>query len=138
VVSTQVPAQPVWPVGQQTFPVQVWPAAQHAEPQVSPAVQRHAPAMHACAAGQALAQRPQWAVLVVRVVSQPLAATPSQSPSPVGHMTAKPHAPDRHTLMAPTGGTGQRLPHAPQLLGSPMEAMSSVSQPSVVLPLQSP
>jgi hypothetical protein len=46
-------------------------------------------------------------------------------------MISKSQLPARQTLLAPTGGTGQRLPHAPQLFGSPEAAVSAVSQPLV-------
>ncbi len=72
------------------------------------------------------------------VVSQPLAATPSQSPRPAGHMMLTSHAPDLHTAVAHTGGSGQRVPHAPQLFVSPDGALRSVSQPSEAVVLQSP
>ncbi len=72
------------------------------------------------------------------VVSQPLAATPSQSPRPAGHMMLTSQRPDLHTAIAPTGGSGHRVPHAPQLLVSPEVARSSVSQPSEGVALQSP
>jgi hypothetical protein len=82
--STQTPLHGVWPDGQpvawQTPAAQVWPAA------------------------QALPQRPQLAVLVAVLVSQPLAALPSQSAKVALQMEA--HAPSAQRE-APLGTAGQ-------------------------------
>ncbi len=59
---------------------------------------------------------PQLAVLVARLVSQPLPATPSQSPNEALHrMTVQ--APLAHPL-ADVLGSAQARPHEPQLDGS--------------------
>jgi hypothetical protein len=74
---------------------------------------------------------PQFARLVVRSVSQPLAELPSQSPLPVLQV-AIPHTPFTQFGVPPVDG--QTCPHAPQLFTS---VLSAVSQPSFGLPLQS-
>jgi hypothetical protein len=74
---------------------------------------------------------PQCAVLVARVVSQPLAATPSQSAKPALQVPiAQP--PAAHTPVAL--GSEQSIPHEPQLRAS---TARSTSQPSVGVALQS-
>jgi hypothetical protein len=56
----------------------------------------------------ALPQAPQWASVVLRLVSQPLAAMPSQLPRPAAHIETM-QAPPTHTLVPP--GSAQRIPH---------------------------
>ena len=48
---------------------------------------------------------PQWLALVVRLVSQPLKAAPSQSPKPAAQV--KLHVPLVHAVAVALGGSGQ-------------------------------
>jgi hypothetical protein len=48
---------------------------------------------------------PQWLALVVRLVSQPLKAAPSQSPQPAAQV--KLHVPLVHAAAVALGGNGQ-------------------------------
>ena len=48
---------------------------------------------------------PQWLALVVRLVSQPLEAAPSQSPQPVAQV--KLHVPLVHAVAVALAGNGQ-------------------------------
>jgi hypothetical protein len=76
------------------------------------------PAVHtpvALAGAHATPHPPQCARAVVTLVSQPLAALPSQSPKPA--LQASPHAPDMHVAEA-LAGAGHTLPQRPQLLTS--------------------
>ena len=60
-----------------------------------------APALHeaaACAKLQPCPQEPQWAVAVIRSVSQPLTLLPSQSPQPTLH--ENPQAPAAQVAVA--------------------------------------
>jgi hypothetical protein len=98
----------------------------------------HAPTVHAPAAQPAVAlgseqgrsHPPQWATVVRVLVSQPLLAIPSQSPSPA--VQARAHTPPTHVAVPPV--VGQRFPQAPQWLTS---VRPSRSQPSTARPLQS-
>jgi hypothetical protein len=87
------------------------PGAQAASPQVPPAQ-----ADVALGSAQARPQAPQLALLLWRLVSQPLAAAPSQSPEPALHAITV-HAPAAQPLAA-TEGSAQARPHAPQWSGS--------------------
>ena len=73
---------------------------------------------------------PQLDALVFRLVSQPLAAEPSQSPKPGLHAWM-PHAPEAHRAVALV--EVQRAPHAPQWLGS--DRVSTHTPPHRVSPL---
>jgi len=73
---------------------------------------------------------PQLAALVLVLVSQPLATTPSQFPSPEEH--AMEHTPPAQPGTPPVAE--QRAPHAPQLFTS---VRMTVSQPSPEVALQS-
>lgn len=80
----------------------------------------HEPAEHAADAlvglGQAFPHVPQLAVLVLRFVSQPFPARPSQLPKPLLH------APSAQAPAAQAGAAlarpAQALPHVPQLAAS--------------------
>jgi hypothetical protein len=88
------------------------------------------PALHAAVAPMrehAVPHAPQCMADVVRSVSQPLLASPSQSPRPVGHAPAQ--RPSVHNMPM-----GQVRPHAPQLRGS---AAMRTSQPVRALRSQS-
>ena len=79
----------------------------------------HAPAVQvdeAFGSTQARAQAPQLVALVWVLVSQPLAAAPSQSPKPVAQRTTV-HAPPAQPLAA-TLARAQVVPQALQLAGS--------------------
>jgi hypothetical protein len=95
----------------------------------------HAPARQAAVALGTLhtrPQAPQCAVAVLVLVSQPLAASPSQSPKPALH-DATPQRPPAQ-LGAPLA-TAQDRPQAPQL---PVEVPVLVSQPLAASPSQFP
>jgi hypothetical protein len=100
---------------------------------VSPAAQleAHTPAVQTWLLAQAFAHAPQWAALVWRLTSHPLAGCVSQSAYPVLHVPTL-HCPDTQVGFA--FGTAQGAPQLPQL--STLVAMS-ISQPSATLPLQS-
>ena len=86
-------------------------------PKPAAQVMPHAPAAHEgvpLVALQALPQPPQWAGLVAKLVSQPLAALPSQSPKPA--LQRNEHAPLAHVAVA-LAAPGQLTPQAPQLAG---------------------
>jgi hypothetical protein len=86
---------------------------------VAHAATAHAPAAHAAVAlgsAQVRPQAPQLAALAVRSVSQPLAASPSQSPEPPVQRTIV-HAPDPQPWAA-TLARAQTVPQAPQFAGS--------------------
>jgi hypothetical protein len=82
-------------------------------------------------AGHAAPHAPQLVVVLVRLVSQPLVATPSQSPKPV--LQRKPQAPDPQVVVA-LARAGHALRHAPQLATS---VVVLISQPSLAVALQS-
>ena len=63
--------------------------------------------------------------------SQPLVRSPSQSPKP--NEQVPPHVPEEQVGVVPVS-EGQMFPHAPQLLGSMLVA---VSHPLAALPSQS-
>jgi hypothetical protein len=90
-------------------------------------VSPHAPAAHVAVAlapaGHALLQRPQCAVLVCVLASQPLVASPSQLAKPV--VQVEPHAPAVHVAVA-LARAGQATPQRPQLATS---VASVTSQP---------
>jgi hypothetical protein len=105
-------------------------------------VSPQAPALHVASEldplAQALPQRPQLPVAVVRLVSQPLAATPSQSPKPTLH--ARRHAPAAQSgeALAPVGHT---VPQAPQLVTLVAVATQVVPQrvvPAAQVSMQAP
>jgi hypothetical protein len=79
----------------------------------------HLPAEHVCeplfSVEHAALHAPQWAVLVERLTSQPLAAVLSQFEKPV--LQANPHCPAMHVRVA-FARVGQTLPHEPQWAGS--------------------
>jgi len=79
-----------------------------------------------------LPHAPQLVALVVRSVSQPLAALASQSPRP--GVQAYPQRPDAQVGEAPAT-LGQAVPHVPQLVSV---VRRSVSQPLAALTSQSP
>ena len=79
---------------------------------------------------QALPQAPQWASVLARVVSQPLAALLSQLPRPAAHIVTA-HVPLLHAFVPP--GSVQRVPHALQLFTS---VRVLTSQPFIVEPSQ--
>jgi hypothetical protein len=82
-------------------------------------VMAHAPvAQNAAAWGSAQVrpQTPQLAVVALRSVSQPLAATPSQSPKPAAQRTTV-HAPAAQPFAA-TWASAQSWPQLPQFAGS--------------------
>lgn len=81
--------------------------------------------MHCSLAWHGLPQPPQWALLVWRFVSQPLAELPSQLANPEVHW----QAPLAQDALAP-----HALPHAPQW---PALVWRFVSQPLAELPSQS-
>jgi hypothetical protein len=94
----------------------------------------HAPAAHtlvALASEQVARHAPQCVADVERLVSQPLATTPSQLPKPALHVM--PHAPDAQ-VAAPLVAL-HAAPHAPQCVG---EVARLVSQPLPATPSQSP
>jgi hypothetical protein len=82
--------------------------------------------------GHARPHIPQCDALVVRGVSQPLAALPSQSPKPPAHSLT--HAPITQRPVA-LGPPAQARPHAPQCIGS---LWKSASQPLPPIRSQSP
>jgi hypothetical protein len=75
----------------------------------------HTPFVQVCPAAQGLSQRPQCAVEVLVLVSQPLLKLPSHSPKPVLHVPAQ--RPAEHVTVE-LAGIGQTDPHAPQLFVS--------------------
>ena len=79
-----------------------------------------------------LPQRPQWFVVVRRLVSQPLVGSPSQSPKPT-LQTPTPQRPSRHAAV-PFGITHVR-PQAPQFVAL---VCVSISQPFIAFMSQSP
>jgi hypothetical protein len=85
----------------------------------------------ALAKKQGRPQPPQWVVLVVVLVSQPLTASPSQLPKPVLHVFSR-HTPPVHAT-EPLARV-QAWPQPPQLARL---VEVSTSQPSPALPLQS-
>ena len=85
----------------------------------------HTPAMHAIPLAQASPHVPQW-VLVSSAASQPLLATPSQSPKPVRHVY--PHAPTAHVAVV-FAGVGHTLPHVPQWFTSAIVEAHSGTPP---------
>jgi hypothetical protein len=82
--------------------------------------------------GQAAPQAPQWATELVRLVSQPLPALPSQLPKLV--LQAKPQVPEAHVALALLGAA-HTLPQRPQF---EVDVSVRTSQPSPPLELQSP
>ncbi len=96
--------------------------AKHAGPQL-PAVQT--PPEHD------VAQVPQWALVVLRLVSQPSDAMPLQSPKPA--LQVKPHVPEEHVGVA-LAGVGHTLPQMPQLV---RDVLRLVSQPLLATRSQS-
>lgn len=80
---------------------------------------------------QAVAQLPQWFVLVVVLVSQPFATLPSQLPKPEEHVIEQ--LPAEH-VGVPLADE-QAAPHPPQL---PVLVFVFVSQPFAALPSQLP
>jgi len=104
-VSTQVPAQRVWPVGH--------------------GGSTHAPAAQSWPAAHAVPQPPQCAVEVRVSASQPLSAMPSQLARPVMH--AMPQAPAAQVAVAPAGD-GHARPHMPQLPISAWRLLQVVPQ----------
>ncbi len=80
-------------------------------------------------------QTPQFDTFVVRVTSQPLVDTPSQSAVPVAQLTIDVlHVDAVHTSTLPMGGVGHDIAHDPQCVVSPLTVFTS--QPSTALPLQ--
>jgi hypothetical protein len=79
----------------------------------------HAPIVHEAApllgVAQTVPHAPQLDRLLLRLTSQPLDATRSQSAKPELHESTR-HAPDTHTGAA--FGSAHAAPHAPQLAGS--------------------
>ena len=99
------------------------PAAQAVTPHAPPAQ-----AEVALGSEHVRPQAPQWALLVPRLVSQPLPAAPSQSPRPASQRaTVQP--PAAQPLTAP--GSEQALPQAPQWAGS-MEVLAQNDRPPAV------
>jgi hypothetical protein len=76
-----------------------------------PARHAHTPDSHDCTVPHTRAHVPQCVVLLVRSVSQPLAATPSQSPQPLAQ--TDPHVPATQVATERVG-TGHRIAHEPQ------------------------
>ncbi len=106
---------------------------------VSPAPQLTAqvPAVQTCPDAQAAEEpvtlhRPQLALSVLRLVSQPLAATPSQSAKPAAHAPSA-QLPAAHVAAAL--GKRHTTPQPPQFEAS--AARTLTSQPSLAVPLQS-
>ena len=94
----------------------------------------HAPAAQpavALASAHAAPQRPQLDGVVLRLVSQPLAALPSQSPKPAVQVT--PHAPAAQVAVPLVAS--HALPQRPQFA---TVVARLVSQPLAGLPSQSP
>ncbi len=89
------------------------------------------PPEHEVPAAHARPHAPQFA-LVVRGVSQPFDAAPSQLPKPALHAPTA-HAPPAHAGVAL--GVAHAAPHAPQLVAVVVRA---VSQPFAATPSQSP
>ena len=115
-VSVQLPEHTVSPAPQLTAhvpAVQTWPDAQAAEEPVT---------LH----------RPQLALSVLRLVSQPLAATPSQFAKPAAHAPST-QLPAEHVAAAL--GKRHTTPQPPQFIVS--AARTLTSQPSPAVPLQS-
>jgi len=140
----QRPDAPQVPLAQSLPTVQLWQSAQLAQlPPQSTSVsvplrtrssQRagwQAPPVQTPVA-QVPPQRPQWATLVERSTSQPLAAFPSQSPKP--GLQVKPQVPLPQVALAWAGAAHAR-PHAPQC---EVLVRVSTSQPLLALPSQSP
>ena len=99
------------------------PAAQAVTPHAPPAQ-----AEVALGSEHVRPQAPQWALLVPRLVSQPLPAAPSQSPRPASQRaTVQP--PAAQPLTAP--GSEQALPQAPQWAGS-TEVLAQNDRPPAV------
>ncbi len=99
----------------------------------------HIPMVHCMPSAHRFAQRPQWVILVNRLVSQPVAGAPSQSPKFALHVVL--HRPSAHVgvWFAPAG---QRIPQAPQLFTSvavftqlPAPHCTRGAQPLVHIPL---
>jgi hypothetical protein len=104
-------------------PHTAWPAGQRSV---------HAPIAHTRPAAQALPQAPQWALAPARLTSQPLAASPSQSPKPAAQRSTR-HAPPAQVAVAL--GRAQPRPHMPQWAAV---TRVSTSQPLAASPSQSP
>jgi hypothetical protein len=110
------------------LPSQLAEPGSHAKPQRPAAHVALAPAT----AGQAIAQRPQFATLVRVSVSHPLAAFMSQSAKPSSQV--KPQVAVAHVGVA-WATAGHARPHAPQCMTL---ARVSVSQPLAAFMSQSP
>jgi len=82
--------------------------------------------------GQRISQAPQCSMVLSKRASQPLVSSSSQSPKPVTHTGAQ--RPPRHRGVL-LGRATQAVPQAPQCV---VLVKSSVSQPGVVSPSQSP
>jgi hypothetical protein len=91
----------------------------------------HVPAEHAVPGPQACPHVPQFALVVLRLVSQPFETVPSQLPQPAVH-EAMPHVPPVQAGV-PFAGVGQGLPHAPHAV---IDVFKFTSQPFVELPSQ--
>jgi hypothetical protein len=94
----------------------------------------HAPATHAgvpFGIAQRLPHAPQFNTLLLKSVSQPLAALMSQLPKPAVHIPTA-HAPITHVAVAL--GTAHARPHAPQLA----TVSSALSQPFAAFMSQLP
>lgn len=109
---------------------------QRVEPAGHPA---HMPMVHCMPSKHRFAHRPQDAILVKRLVSQPVAGAPSQSPKFALHVV--PHRPAVHVgvWFAPAG---HRVPQTPQLFTSvvvftqlPAPHCTSGAQPFAHIPL---
>jgi hypothetical protein len=87
---------------------------EHSEPPTPG--QTHCPDTHDALAGHAVMQLPHVVLLVVRLLSQPLDATPSQSSYPGAHV-ATVQVPDAQPAST-TSGSAQTIPHALQFFGS--------------------
>jgi hypothetical protein len=92
----------------------------------------HVPLLQLAPAAHARPHIPQLVALVLRLVSQPLAALPSQSPKPA--LQLSPHAPAAHVAVA-LAPAAHILPHIPQFAAL---VRRSISQPLTALPSQLP
>jgi hypothetical protein len=136
VIAQAVPHTPQFVAELAVSTSQPLPATPSQLPKPAAQARAHAPSTQAGAAlvcdGHRLPQRPQLVAALRRSVSQPLAASASQSPKPAAH--AMPHTPAAQVgvALAPAGHT---LPHAPQWVTAVAVA---VSQPLAASASQSP
>lgn len=113
-------------------PVQHPPGGVHELPAATQDVVTHVPAVHVWPAAQTRPHIPQWALLVLVLVSHPLLSIPSQLANGIEH-PARRHDPFMHAVSALRICRAQSLPHAPQLFRS--LAVGTHPPPHRVIPI---